>query len=1152
MKSIFSLIFGTIFSTTIFAQTVTVLEPLSGIVGQYEKIEFAVGVPIAIQASINNYFGSGGYGNNYNNTYINPYDPDEISIEATFKYMDNLAEPTIPGWGFYYREFSYSSTPITPSTDWVENTSLNTHWRLRFAPKLLGTWKVTYVVRHNGTIVFTDNVGVTFTCVSSSNKGFVKFGPNGKFLQHTNGEAIFPAGVCVGWPDPEKYDGNNNAYLPIEYTEHRQRIQVVADGGGNFTKVIFTPYSYGFEWEHLNNYDNRQMLMWEFDNLIDQAENNNMLIHVGTETGEGYEPNPSYIYSWNNNPYKDLANVNDLEDFFGEPNAINTYKKRIRYMIARWGYSSQISSWELMNEVEKFYTRLGEDASADNLLTDWHDEVAQYIKNTLQHKNHLVSASYGMYLLGIGNLNAIDFLNQHSYYSKDRKCAEYIYNDIAYFDPYNKPTFITEFGAAHYGDCELSPNDNFYIDYAYPTHHNSLWSSSFTGSPCAGVEWWETGLDYGLYMDDIVVLRDFFAPHNLDAGNYKRQRFLHANDNMESYMLVNNNGVNASEVLGWVHNKSYYWFNFTQSSSCSYYDADLASDHATSGCPNYDPNDDDAYSCPLEGNLGAITITGLKTNTNFGIEWYNTTTGEVILVTSSTTNASGILTLNTPNFTNGAHDYAFKIRQFYAMCSPDDFIEIAQIDAAGKSEIMLNNRCNQLNGAIRTDNLVTSAGTWVSHGIDEFDGWMDENDKFFIGDINNDGIDEGVLVNTTYSFGAIRVINISTGANISLFNHGTYSTWMDATDKMFLGDVNNDGNDDLVFVNTSYSGGAIRAVDLNTGATINQINHGSFGGWMDATDKMFLGDINNDGKEDLVLVNTNYASGSAVRVIDITTGGSLIWLPHGSYAGWMEATDLMFLGDVNNDNKEDLVFVNTNYSGGAIRAIDVLTGNNLSWINHGTFSGWMDASDKIVLQDVSGDNKADLILVNTGGGANFRVLDIMTNTSLAWVTNAMLNDFRACADKILIGDVIGNGNKDLLFVNSANTNNAFVVYDMNTSSFTAKHHNSYNPSLLGWKDGSNQYNLCLSFRNMETEEEVVEQNSELIIYPNPATSQVYISGMLSGMTVECYNINGSLLKSELSNGSDFVMDVSSLPNGIYLLRIISGTKFENKRLIISR
>ena len=72
-------------------------------------------------------------------------------------------------------------------------------------------------------------------------------------------------------------------------------------------------------------------------------------------------------------------------------------------------------------------------------------------------------------------------------------------------------------------------------------------------------------------------------------------------------------------------------------------------------------------------------------------------------------------------------------------------------------------------------------------------------------------------------------------------------------DKSFIGDVNNDGREDLVLVNTSYGGGAIRAIDLKTGNNIAWINHGSFGGWMVSGDKMFLGDVNNDGREDLVL-----------------------------------------------------------------------------------------------------------------------------------------------------------------------------------------------------------------------------------------------------------------------------------------------------------
>ncbi|MCZ0212168.1 hypothetical protein OZK63_43170, partial [Streptomyces sp. UMAF16] len=54
---------------------------------------------------------------------------------------------------------------------------------------------------------------------------------------------------------------------------------------------------------------------------------------------------------WNNNPYN-IANggpCNNTWDFFSNSTAKNLFKNRMRYIIARYGYSNTIMSWELFN-----------------------------------------------------------------------------------------------------------------------------------------------------------------------------------------------------------------------------------------------------------------------------------------------------------------------------------------------------------------------------------------------------------------------------------------------------------------------------------------------------------------------------------------------------------------------------------------------------------------------------------------------------------------------------------------------------------------------------------------------------------------------------------------------------------------------------------
>ena len=60
--------------------------------------------------------------------------------------------------------------------------------------------------------------------------------------------------------------------------------------------------------------------------------------------------------------------------------------------------------------------------------------------------------------------------------------------------------------------------------------------------------------------------------------------------------------------------------------------------------------------------------------------------------------------------------------------------------------------------------------------------------------------------------------------------------------------------------------------------------------------------------------------------------------------------------------------------------------------------------------------------------------------------------------------------------------------------------------------------------------------TDLHVYPNPASDRVFIDGAVEG--VELYDMMGRRQMTSRSNS----LDVSRLPNGVYLLRAISSTQ----------
>jgi hypothetical protein len=77
-------------------------------------------------------------------------------------------------------------------------------------------------------------------------------------------------------------------------------------------------------------------------------------------------------------------------------------------------------------------------------------------------------------------------------------------------------------------------------------------------------------------------------------------------------------------------------------------------------------------------------------------------------------------------------------------------------------------------------------------------------------------------------------------------------------------------------------------------------------------------------------------------------------------------------------------------------------------------------------------------------------------------------------------------------------------------------------------------------------DELTEVEDDLLIYPNPANSNVYI-GSTDVKQIEIYNMTGALVASEFNTNR---MEVSNLPNGLYVFRLTTSNGKTNKTVLI--
>jgi hypothetical protein len=306
------------------------------------------------------------YLNNNNATGINPYDPDKISIEATFTSQTGITKLV---YGFYYKDYIEDLV----NNNWTDQNT-DYPWRLRFAPPVIGGWTCTIniIIPNNPTLNASN---INFNCVPSSNQGYLEVGLHRHQLRfHENRQTFFAIGQNIAWPDPpwkpsnEFYPDQHDYHVdyctpnpgpdPLKpgsasggYKPQREHLHDLTLKGGNYTRIILSPWNSGVEWEKLGDYNLRQPHLWEMDQILDQAHADNLYILLSLDNFEPYQwnnpwGNPS---TWAHNPYKAAFGLVQPIDFFNNTNAIKQYKKRLRYTVARWGYSTNIAAYELFN-----------------------------------------------------------------------------------------------------------------------------------------------------------------------------------------------------------------------------------------------------------------------------------------------------------------------------------------------------------------------------------------------------------------------------------------------------------------------------------------------------------------------------------------------------------------------------------------------------------------------------------------------------------------------------------------------------------------------------------------------------------------------------------------------------------------------------------
>jgi hypothetical protein len=420
--------------------------PLSTVVDQYGKFE----VQLALSA-----------------TYNNPYDYDEIRVEATFTAPDGSSRQVD---GFYMEDFQITN-PATGGLSALPTKG----FRVRFSPTQTGTW--TYTLQCTNAAGTGSFPAQSFQCVApgqAENKGFVHAGPT-NYLYFDNQEQYIPVGENMAWQ-------NNNPYV-----DYKKWVDKLSDKGGNFFRLWLCHWGMSLEWKlnvsgfsGLKKYKQSSAfyLDWLFDYCANKGVYVMMCINHHGQVSSQVNPN------WSDNPYNS-ANGGPCQntwDFFSNTQAKALHKNRLRYILARWGYQRSIMTWELFNEVN--WTDNYEQHKT--AIADWHAEMAAFLK-TKDPAARPVSTSYGNPQSedpALWNNPDMDYTQRHYYFDSPNLEAVLGAGVKENLQLYDKPALIGEFGLGGSSSGLLT------LDPTGIHLHNNLWGPLFSGSLGSGMTWW--------------------------------------------------------------------------------------------------------------------------------------------------------------------------------------------------------------------------------------------------------------------------------------------------------------------------------------------------------------------------------------------------------------------------------------------------------------------------------------------------------------------------------------------------------------------------------------------------------------------------------------------------------------------------------------
>jgi len=401
-------------------------------------------------------------------SYTNPFRSHEIRVDVEVSPEGGEVHYLVPA--FLYQPFERQLKETNNGERETLTPAGEPRWQARLSFPKAGRYGLRVTASDKTGVVNSEPIEVNITPADVA--GMARTHPEDhRYFVTDRGETLYLRGANVCWGSA-RGTYNYDDWLPKYAEAHCNFFRVWL--APSWTTFAMNTNESGYDRIALGN-------AWRLDYVLEQAERLGLRIMVCIDSFNILRSKQHTYGAWEDSPYINANGgpLSESSQYFTNETMLAAYRDRLRYLIARYGYSTSVFAWEFWNEVDII------DNYNSDVAAKWHADMARFLRK-FDPWEHLITTSYAR-PQGDPNVDCLpelDFVQTHHYQAKDM-ARDLGVDRAGKLAAQTKPHFHGEYGIDHGGRAGEMDPEGVHI-------HNGTFSS--VGQLQAGIPmtwWWD-------------------------------------------------------------------------------------------------------------------------------------------------------------------------------------------------------------------------------------------------------------------------------------------------------------------------------------------------------------------------------------------------------------------------------------------------------------------------------------------------------------------------------------------------------------------------------------------------------------------------------------------------------------------------------------